>query len=342
MMSERILIVRLGSLGDIVHTLPVISALKRAMPHSQIDWIVDERNQAILELTQGLNRLIVLPTRAKSIIGTWKILRELRQQHYDAALDLQGLMKSAVVARVSGAKRIIGFSREHLRESAARLFYTEVCAPSNKPHVIDKNLSGAAALGADVTLKEFPISVPASAKPAELRSNLGLQPSTDYVLLNPGAAWPNKRWLPARFGELASWLKSHHNLGCGVLWGPGEQSLAEEVVAFSNGTAVIAPRTTIGDLVALIKDARLVVSGDTGPMHIAAAVETAIVGIYGPTDPLRNGPWAPGDLTISRFSDCGCHHRRRCGAAQWCLESIPVGDVIDAVEQRLQIVRDNE
>jgi heptosyltransferase-1 len=120
-----------------------------------------------------------------------------------------------------------------------------------------------------------------------------------------------------------------------VLWGPGEQSLAEAVQASSGGAARVAPSTSLGDLVAVLSDAALLVSGDTGPLHIGAAVGVPIVGLYGPTDPARNGPWAQDDECVSRFDACECHHRRKCHARQWCLEDIPVDEVMRAVDRRL-------
>ena len=120
-----------------------------------------------------------------------------------------------------------------------------------------------------------------------------------------------------------------------VLWGPGEQELAQSVVAASNGAARSAPRTEICDLVALCRHAALIVSGDTGPLHIAAAVGTPAVALFGPTNPRRNGPWAPADVTVSRFDGCGCHYERTCHEAAWCLESISVAEVTAAIQQRL-------
>jgi ADP-heptose:LPS heptosyltransferase len=156
-----------------------------------------------------------------------------------------------------------------------------------------------------------------------------------YALLNPGAAWPNKRWPPDRLAQVAASLAERHRLRSVVLWGSGERELAEEVVTRSAGAAVLTPRTSIADIVALARGARVMVSGDTGPTHIAAAVGTPIVGIYGPTRPERNGPWRPDDVTVSRAAVCECHHLRRCRRQTMCLMDIEVGEVLDAIERRL-------
>jgi len=156
-----------------------------------------------------------------------------------------------------------------------------------------------------------------------------------YALLNPGAAWPTKRWPAARLAAVAVALRDAHALSSVVLWGPGEESLARDVVDASAGAAMLSPRTSIADLVALARGASLFISGDTGPAHIAAAVGTPIVGIYGPTRPSRNGPWAPDDLTVSRDAVCQCHHLRRCKLETMCLADIEVDEVLTAIDRRL-------
>ena len=193
-------------------------------------------------------------------------------------------MKSAVLARASGAARVAGFSIWHLREKSARPFYsdTDNAAADEGGHVIQKNLHLLNIVGVDTSRVEFPIADVASAALDEVRRELGPGP---FALLNPGAAWPNKRWPPARFGEVAAFLRDVRGLPSIVLWGPGEQALAQAVVLCSNGAAKCAPPTEVTDLVALSRQAALIVSGDTGPLHIAAAVGTPIVALFGPTTP---------------------------------------------------------
>jgi ADP-heptose:LPS heptosyltransferase len=158
-----------------------------------------------------------------------------------------------------------------------------------------------------------------------------------FALLNGGAAWPNKRWPAERFGRLAAWLRDEHGLSSVVLWGPGESALAAEVVAHAAGAAVAAPETDLRDLVAIARAASIVISGDTGPTHIAGAVGTPIVSIFGPTDPGRNGPWDPEDEILSRYAACACHYQRACrrGPDDWCLRGLTESDVREAVTRRL-------
>jgi ADP-heptose:LPS heptosyltransferase len=250
------------------------------------------------------------------------------------AFDFQGLMKSAVLARASGASRVAGFSIWHLREKTARPFYSETddTADNEAEHVIHKNLHLLQLVGVQTPRIEFPLAPVVSRALDEVRRDMGPGP---FALVNPGAAWPNKRWPPSRFGEVAAFLSEVRGLRSIVLWGPGEQAVAQAVVAASNGAARQAPPTDIPDLVALSRNAALVVSGDTGPLHIAAAVGTPVVALFGPTNPRRNGPWAPADVTVSRFDGCACHYERKCHESRWCLESISVAEVTAAIQQRL-------
>jgi heptosyltransferase-1 len=332
----NILLVRLGALGDIVHAVPAAAALRAAMPEARIDWLVDRRHRPVLDLVAGLDRVVTLDGRS---IGAWvDVVRRLRAGQYDAALDLQGLMKSAVLARASGARRVAGFSMWHLREKTARPFYSETdggaggAAPTGTVHVIQKNLRLLRVLGIETDTVVFPFRAVDSSAAREVAARDG---GTPFALLNPGAAWPNKRWPPDRFGEIASFLRDVRGLRSVVLWGPGEEEVARAVVAASAGAASLAPETTIADLVALVRAASLVVSGDTGPIHLAAAVGSPVVGLYGPTDPERNGPWAADDVVVSRFAACGCHYDRRCHEATWCLGGVPVLEVTASVQARL-------
>jgi heptosyltransferase-1 len=179
---------------------------------------------------------------------------------------------------------------------------------------------------------DFPLARPQSAAASAVRATVG---SGDFALINPGAAWPNKRWPADRFGELAAFLREICGLRSVVLWGPGEQELASHVASASSGAAVVAPPTRIADVIALAREASLMVSGDTGPLHLAAAVQTPVVAIMGPTNPQRNGPWAAADVTVSRFESCGCHYERRCRQPSWCLGAVSVSEVAAAVQRRL-------
>jgi heptosyltransferase-1 len=327
----NILIVRLGALGDVVHAIPAAAALRAAYPHARIDWLVDARHRPMLDLVTVIDRIV--PIEARTLGGWIDAVRRTHQVRYDIAFDFQGLMKSAVLARASGATRVAGFSIWHLREKSARPFYSDTDGDEDRgDHVIGKNLRLLRVLGLEATHVEFPLARAASPALDEVRRAVGHEP---FALINPGAAWPNKRWPPARFGEAAAFLRDVRHMTPIVLWGPGEQPLAQTVVDASHGAAKLAPATEIADLVELSRAASLMVSGDTGPLHIAAAVGTPAVALYGPTNPHRNGPWSADDVTVSRFEGCDCHYERKCKRPDWCLETITVAEVTAAIQQRL-------
>jgi lipopolysaccharide heptosyltransferase I len=337
---SRILIVRLGSLGDVVHAIPVAAALRRAFPAARIDWLVSAKHREILDLVPVIDRRLVIngghESGAPSILSA---IVELRRARYDVAIDLQGLLKSAVLARSSGAGRVVGFARTYLRERLARPFYTDaydpgcggIYDPLERRNVVDINLGLLTPLGIQPGAPEFPIEPVDSAVERAMREKTGGR----YALLNPGAAWPNKRWPADRLGRVARALRERYGLASIALWGEGERPLADEVAATADGAAIVSPPASIADLVALARGAALVVSGDTGPTHIAGAVGAPLVGIFGPTRPSRNFPWSAADVVVSRADVCECHHLRRCRRGTMCLMDVEVEEVLDAASRRL-------
>jgi heptosyltransferase-1 len=348
----RVLLVRLGALGDIVHAIPAALAVAAAAPGAEIDWLVDARHRAVLDLFDLPVRPIEIGSASRgggalagrgggALTGRgggalapremselWRTIGALRRRAYDAAVDLQGLIKSAMFARLSGARRVIGFARHVLREPLAGLLYTEAVDPGVYGHVIQKNVALASTIGDGA---RSPTRIVMPLKPAAPLENA----STPYAVINPGAGWPNKRWAPERFGALADRIRRDHGLAVTVTWGPGEERLARAVVEASSGAAQQAPATGLPELLALVRGAQLVVSGDTGPLHLAAAAATPVVAVFGPTDPRRNGPWASDDISVSEFHRCTCHHKRQCSRATRCLDDIGVDDVVRAVAARL-------
>jgi len=327
--AHRFLIVRLGALGDVVHAIPVAAALRQRFPGAQIDWLVDPRYVELVQMVRGVDRAVPIDLRAP--LAAWTTVGALRRRRYHAAIDLQGLVKSAALARVAGAVWTIGFAAAHLREPLARKFYTAHVDPGASGHIIRRNLALLEPLGIRSDRLAFPLTVePTIAADAAIAAVGG-----PFALINPGAAWPNKRWPAERFGAVARALLEGDGLGSLVLWGPGEERLAEDIVAQANGAATLAPPTAIADIVPLAARARLVISGDTGPLHLAAAVGAPIVGVYGPTDPARNGPWLTNDVCVSRYEACQCHYKRSCTQAARCIDDIAVEAVVAAARRRL-------
>ena len=343
----RILVVRLSALGDLVHTVPVVAALREGFPTARIDWLVDERFQAFVELVSDVDRCIVWPRTGAGRFGRFRrVVSTLRRERYDIAVDAQGLLKSAVAARLAGAGRVVGFEASQLREPAARWLHTEHAPVVDCVHVIEKNLSLASHLGLFTRQDAFPLSDPPTNALAKTRTSLGLAEQDGFVLINPGAAWPSKRWPPAAFGAVASRVKSELGLSSAISWGPGERSLADAVATLSGGAATVTPPTDIAELAGLSKGATVVLAGDTGPLHLAAAYGTPVVAVYGPSDADRNGPWSEADIVLSRSATCACaeEHRRagsrgvivrRCAEPCRCLDDIAIEEVVEAIRHRL-------
>lgn len=345
----RVLLVRMGALGDIVHALPVLAALRAYAPDVRIDWLVDARYAGVLALVEGLRRVIVVragddgddgrTVRFAAVGGMVRALTFLQDQRYDVALDLQGLIKSAMFARMSGAARVLGFERQALREPAAALAYHEQVAVDDRGHVVHKNLALLGPLGVPPVGIVFPWAPAPSGVVEAVRADTRVARAGGFVLLNPGAAWENKRWPAERFGALAAAVAARHGLPGVVTWGPGEQDRAAAVVAAARGHALSSPPTALADVLALARAARLCVSGDTGPLHLAASVGTPIVGLFGPTRPERNGPFSAADVAVSRAAECVCFHKRQCLRGAPCIDGIAVDEVLEACTRRLSTGR---
>ncbi len=342
----RILMVRLSSIGDLVHTLPVLVALRARFPDATIDWLVETRFRDVLLSIPELDELVEVDTLAwrKRLFtpATWKEIaasaRTIRSRSYDVVLDLQGTIKSSVAARLAKSDRHIGYSRSALKERAAALLYSEHVSVNGEPHhVIDRHLRLLSALDIETEQRAFPLVVPDEMEKESQRTLASLALS-DYVILNPGGGWVTKRWAPEKFGALAAAIAKEWKLPTLVVWGPGEEELAQRIVDTSEGSAKLAPATGIRGVIPYIRRARLFVSGDTGPMHLASAVGVPVVGIFGPTDPARNGPFGPHDAVISKDVDCGPCYKRRCpGYGNVCMTSIGLEDVLAAVRDRLGV-----
>ena len=343
----RVLIVKLGSIGDIVHTLPSLAALRRALPNAEISWVVERRAAEILRDNPILDRLIEVDTKAlrrglmsgETLRAPRQQLRRLRASAFDLALDFQGLLKSATIARLSGARRIFGFSREGLREPPSRFLLSRQVFVPKRTHVIWKGLELVrGALGvevpADTDKLEFPLSInPVHEREAAEAARLA---NGHYAILNPGGGWPTKLWSTERFGALADELWRKHGLSSLVTYGPGEAELAQTVVQASGSGKAHAVTLSLKGFHALASNARVYVGGDTGPTHLAIAARTPVVGLFGPTEWWRNGSPYVEDICVER-NDIDCRedcHRRSC--SKWICMDIEVERVLKAVTDRLQ------
>jgi heptosyltransferase-1 len=369
---DSLLIVRLSAMGDIIHTLPAAAALRHAFPHATLGWLIEERWAELLctlryprsgprstqrplvdrvhtvNLAEWRHALFSFNTVQQMVTG----LSQLRGIQYDAVIDFQGAVRSALLARWSGAPVVFGNIQP--RENAASMFYSrKVLANNNGTHVIEQalELAEAAAPGAnmgsanDASVSEagasplngrgsilppkveFPLDPDAEQKVASLTANVG-----DFIILNPGAGWGAKMWPAERYGQVAREL-AKDGFASLVNYGPGEEDLAVAVETSSEGTARKIS-CSISELIALTRRASAFIGGDTGPMHLAAALKIPVVAVFGPTNPARNGPYATQSIVL-RSAISITDHARRVETEQGLLE-ISSGDVVGATRKLLR------
>ena len=339
--ARKILIVRLGSLGDIVHTIPAQQQIFRQLPKADIHWLTEPPYETLIDTIPGISKIWLAATRKwrrqfLSAAEIFKLVGALRDQRFDIALDFQGLLKSAVLARLSGAQRIIGFAPERFKEPSARHFYTDTVVgdDGSKRHAVEINLRLTGWLGCDQNGVDtvIPMDVPAQAFDYVDRQLQRLE-IENPVLINPGAGWVTKLWPVANYAQLALRLQDELKLPVVFTYGPGEEPLIETAIAASSPRKVTAFPTTIVQLAALCRRSRLLVGGDTGPLHLAVAVGTPTVAVLGPTAPWRNGPFNPQDVVVKRYLPCSDSYKRTCN--DFICMDIPVRDVFGAVARRL-------
>jgi heptosyltransferase I len=341
----KILIVKLSSIGDVIHTLPVLSAIKMALPNSEVSWIVEKGSAELLRNNELLTNLIEIDT--KSFRGKQKLsemlpnarrqFKGIRGSTFDVALDFQGLLKSATIAKIAKVKKRYGFSKEILREPASRFLLNETVKVSRKVHIIHKNLTLAEkALNIKVPENnfEFPIFTDESHK---LEAEKIIEKSGEkFAILNVAGGWITKLWHAEKFGELADKLFEYYGITSVIPTIPSERILTERALNASKSGKIIAENVSLKGFYELAKRTKLYVGGDTGPTHLAVAANASVVGIFGPTEWWRNGSPNIADICVER-NDIGCRvdcHRRTC--SNWICMDISVETVFNAVQKRLE------
>lgn len=339
---DKFLIIRLSSLGDIIHTLPAFAALRKKFPEAKISWLVEERGKDLLDFVPGIDRTIVLSSKKWSMASKYfwaeflRVVREIRQKD-QIALDFQGLVKSGLFAFLSKAKTRIGFHKNNLRESGASIFYTEYLDPiSEKMHIVSKNLKLLTRIGIQNDTFEFPLLIPESLSKSvsEKIKTLGYREKNRLVVLNVGAAWETKRWFAERWIELIRIL-NERNLGLFflLLWGSDvERALAEDIHAKTD--TPITPTLSLKEVMALIQETDLLISGDTFALQVACALSRPVVGLFGPTSPKRNGPFSELDKVAFHETECSHCYNRKCSNLE-CLKKITAKEVAALSLQRL-------
>jgi ADP-heptose:LPS heptosyltransferase len=285
--EPHFLVVRLGSLGDIVHTFPAVAALHESFPAARIIWITHPRWKSLVESSGLVSKIETVETR--SLASLREVVRQLRKSNWDASIDYQGLWKSAGLPFLGGVKRRIGFSSETIREFGVPILYTERVR-ATKAHIAEQN--GELSVRAGAKRVTAPVSLRISEQDQwALSAYLREQGVDRYIVLSPGGGWRSKCWPAERFGALCRKIHESRHFRCIVNVGPGEDDLAAVVSAASGDLPPLVYQGSLGQLMALLRGAVCIIGGDTGPLHLAVALGTKTVALFGPTDPARNGPY---------------------------------------------------
>ncbi|MDQ6788265.1 MAG: lipopolysaccharide heptosyltransferase I [Acidobacteriota bacterium] len=346
----KILIVKLSSIGDIVHTLPALAAIRRTLPSAEISWAVERGAAEILRNNPFLQQLIEVDTRAlrrknpfgETILAARQQISELRATGFDVALDFQGLLKSASIAKLARAKQVYGFSKQNLREPSSRFLLTDTFEAEKQIHIIDKNLTLAEkALNIEVSRERYEFPIFTNLEHKNEAEKIIEQTGTRFAILNPAGGWATKLWHAEKFGALADRLWEEKNLTSVVTTAPNEIKLAEKVLQNSKSNRVLLAQPSLKGFYELARHAKIYVGGDTAPTHLAVAANAPVVGIFGATEWWRNGSPRAGDICVER-TDISCRtdcHRRTCN--NWICMDITVETVLRAVQKRLELAESN-
>lgn len=344
----KILIVKLSSIGDVIHTLPVLSVIRSKIVNAEITWVVEKNSAEILRQNPLISKLIEVDTkslRKKDSFGknfnlATQQLKELRSVKFDVVLDFQGLWKSAAIAKLARAKKRFGFAKEALREPSSRFLLSKTFAVEPKMNIVRKNLALVEnALQIAVPEKDFEFPIATNENHKLEAAEIASKANGDFVIINPATSWVTKLWHAEKYGQLADKLWEKHGLFSIVTTAPNEKSLAEKVLNSSKSGKIILSTPTLKGFYELAKRAKIYIGGDTGPMFLAVAAKTPIVGVFGPTEWWRNGSPNVADIGVER-TDIGCRidcHRRTC--SNWICMDIEVKTVLEAVENRLMSLK---
>ncbi|MCO6043199.1 glycosyltransferase family 9 protein [Aeoliella sp. ICT_H6.2] len=331
----RILIVRLTAMGDVIHGLPVATALRRHFPEAMIAWAVEGRAAELIEGHPDLDAVVKLPRRWwRSVHTARTVRRQLRELNFDISVDLQCLTKSAVVAWMSGAKRRLGVAGRNGRELSKVLNneLTDVRAS----HVVEHYLGILEPLG--IVQPDVEFRMPERSEDARYAIETLARASVTgqrFAVLNPGAGWPSKLWPAERYGELAQHLWTEHGLKSLAVWcGSDERQLARKIVDTSSGAVELAPSTTMPQLAAITRRAAMFIGSDTGPMHLSVAVGTPTISLHGTSRAEWCGAYGPSHIRLQAFYQDGSARERR-QADNTAMRAIDVPMVAQACDQLL-------
>jgi heptosyltransferase-1 len=337
---RRILIIKPSSLGDVVHALPTLAALRDRYPRAHIAWLVKRQWVGLLERAEGLDRIWQVEP---GIAGWLSLVPQLRAADFDLVVDLQGLFRSGAMARLTGCRTRIGFANG--REGSPWFYTRQVTLPAREMHAVDRYLLVAVALGAkggaspEFRLRAFHAD---REEITRLLARRGVKAGTSWIAVNVSARWPTKRWPPGFFAATADRLRQDGAGPVVLIGGPDDRDAAQAVVGLMQVAPVdLTGETTPGLLPALLESASVLLTNDSGPMHIAAAVGTPVVALFGPTSSVRTGPYGKGHRVLTSGIPCSPCFSRVCthNVHLECLKTIAPDRVLDAVLKQVAMQR---
>lgn len=333
---RHILLIKPSSLGDIVHAMPTCAAIRRAYPKARLTWLVKRQWAGLVERIDGVDRVWSVES---TLAGWLSQVFPLRAEQFDLVVDLQGLFRSAAIGWLSGSPLLVGFANG--REGSPWFYSTCVPAPQLEMHAVDRYLLVAKAVGAvESGTPSFHFRIPQADYDAvdRLLSQSGVTPGTSWVAMNVSARWPTKRWPAASFAEVADRLQQEGYGTVVMIGGPDERAEVAVVSGWMKTPAIdLTGATTVGLLPALLSKASLLITNDSGPMHIAAAAGTPVVALFGPTSAARTGPYGVGHQVLTGGVPCSPCFSRVCRNAVplECLTTVLPKQVVVAVNQYL-------
>ncbi len=358
----RILIVKLSSMGDVVHALPTLCVLRRSYPRARLAWLVEPASRDLLDGHPSLDEVVIFArdrgSMRRSAAAYLRTARELRRKRFDCVVDMQGIMKSALLARLSGAPVRVGFEKGSSRvETASTWLLNLTVSEGPGAHIVERYLELAGALGAPAGVSaggvdagarfDIPVSEESRRAVEGFLDESGIS-AASLVVFHPGTSWASKCWPADRYARLAEELgRKFPDMRVVVSSGPGEEPLAREIESMSEASVAVFAGRRLGEMAALLERSCVTVASDTGPLHLAAALGRPVVGLYGPTDPRRNGPYGPLALVVSAGVECEgcwssiCRRAPKCVEApkrvdaHACMKRIEVSRVMEEVEKAL-------
>ena len=341
MSPKKILIIKLSSLGDVVHTLPVSRTLRQEYPKSYIAWIIEERYQELLYKNPDIDEVIPISTKAwrknwnrKTLGEILRTIKKIRSEKFDAVFDLHGLIKTGVIAMLSGARIKVGFHKDNCKEKISSIF-TNKKAPymGSGIHVVDMYLTLIkTSLRIQKESKQFPLPEHQWEKVEDFFQNQPELNAKPIIGINPGAGFESKLWELERFAQLADRITSEMDYSILLTWGPGEEQKAQQIAASMKRKSWVAPATSIQESIRLYKHLKLLVSCDSGPLHLCAALGVPTVSLFGPTDPARNGAYGRDHDTVYKVLACSFCWKRKCPlGTKECMKQVTVDEVFETV-----------